>query len=34
MVFSMNEDEWNVLHEKQDVINENIESEDDVVCRL
>ncbi len=30
MVFSMNE---NVLHEKQNVINENIETED-VVCRL
>ncbi len=28
----MNEDEWNVLHEKQNVINENIES--GVVCRL
>ncbi len=30
MVFSMNE---NVLHEKQNVINENIETEG-VVCRL
>ncbi len=28
----MNEDEWNVLHEKENVINENMES--DIVCRL
>ena len=26
MVFSMNEDECNVLHEKQNVINENMKS--------
>ncbi len=32
MVFSMNEDECNILHEKQNVINENIETEG-VVCK-